>query len=223
MITRSAWIDPFRRGVAFGIALSLHFVFWILALHLTGHQPPVGQRDVEKPLQLVLLTPAATPRAPSGTSAVDATATRTRRVADHPSPRMPAAAVQATPAVEQAVPSMSPSLRLSSPSPTTHDAGGGFSERLRKARQRSRAAPQLPGTSVSRVPGIRLIDRDEQGIGALVRKTQRLFGITNRHCVDIDVWQHLTPNELSARHISPSDVERTLEAHHCNRPLGLSF
>ena len=56
-----------------------------------------------------------------------------------------------------------------------------------------------------------------------MRKTQRLFGITSRHCIDVDAWRHLTPQELSARHISPDNVDKTDEKYDCNRPPGLSF
>lgn len=220
---RSALIDPIRRGVAFGVALSLHFVFWILALYFTGHGPsrPARHRGIENPLQLMLLAPSATPQVPRETSATDATAARARGAAARPSHRMPVALVPTPTVAEQTA---SPASRHSGPSATITDdyVDGGFSARL-KARQGSRAAPRLPGSSVPLVPGIKLIDRDEQGTGALVRKTKRLFGMTDRHCVDVDVWQHLASRELSERHISPSDVDRTSDAHHCNRPLGLSF
>jgi hypothetical protein len=28
--------------------------------------------------------------------------------------------------------------------------------------------------------------------GAVMRSTQRLFGITDRHCIDVEVWQSLS-------------------------------
>jgi hypothetical protein len=57
----------------------------------------------------------------------------------------------------------------------------------------------VPGSDMCFVPGIRLTDPMKQGIGAVTRKVQRLFGVTNHHCIDVDVWRHLTPQELSAR------------------------
>ena len=99
---------------------------------------------------------------------------------------------------------------------------GGFQERLLNA-QHSYAVHGVPGTDTPFVPGIHLIDPMSQGIGALMRNAQRLFGVTNRHCIDADVWRHLTPQELSARHISPSDVDKIDEKYDCNRPPGLSF
>ena len=99
---------------------------------------------------------------------------------------------------------------------------GGFQARLRNA-QRSHAVHGVPGSDTPSVPGIHLIDPMNQGIGAVIRKTQRLFGITNRHCIDVDARRHLTPQELSARHISPDNVDKTDEKYDCNRPPGLSF
>jgi hypothetical protein len=62
-----------------------------------------------------------------------------------------------------------------------------------------------------------------QGVGAVMRNAQRLFGITDHHCIDVEVWQSLSPEALSARHLSPSDVRGEDEKYNCNRPLGLSF
>lgn len=73
------------------------------------------------------------------------------------------------------------------------------------------------------VPGIRLIDSRAQGVGAAMRQAQRLFGITSRHCMDVDAWRNLTPQEFIARHISPDEVDQTDQTYHCNRPLGLNF
>jgi hypothetical protein len=52
---------------------------------------------------------------------------------------------------------------------------------------------------------------------------QRLFGVTNHHCIDVEVLQSLTPAELAARHLSPADVQKEGEKYACNKPLGLSF
>jgi hypothetical protein len=81
----------------------------------------------------------------------------------------------------------------------------------------------VPGSDMRFVPGIRLTDPMKQGIGAVTRKVQRLFGVTNHHCIDVDVWRHLTPQELSARHISSGDVDKIDEKYDCNRPPGLSI
>ena len=107
-----------------------------------------------------------------------------------------------------------------SPSPFSGD--GGFQQRLLDA-QRSAGVRGIPGSDNPRAPGIQMIDSDNQGVGAVLRSTQRLFGITNRHCIDVEVWQSLSPQALAARHLSPRDVATAGEKYHCNRPLGLSI
>ena len=87
----------------------------------------------------------------------------------------------------------------------------------------SYAVHGLPGSDTPSAPGIHLIDPMSRGIGAVMRKTQRAFGIKDSHCIDVDVWRSLTPQELSARHISPDDVDKVDEKYDCNRPPGLSF
>ena len=112
--------------------------------------------------------------------------------------------------------------------PDTHGVEGnpgydsGFMARLRAAK-RAGVVRGVPGSDTSYVSGIRLIDPMDQGIGAVLRTTQRAFGITSSHCIDVDVWSHLTPHQLSARHVSPRDVTRVEAKYHCNEPLGLHF
>jgi hypothetical protein len=73
------------------------------------------------------------------------------------------------------------------------------------------------------VSGVELTNPRDQGIGSVMRSAQRLFGVTNHHCVDVGVWQHLTEDELKDRHLSAADVEKASQKYNCNRPLGLSF
>lgn len=99
---------------------------------------------------------------------------------------------------------------------------GGFQQRLLNA-QHSQGVRGIPGSDTPISPGIQLTDPMNQGVGAVMRDTQRLFGISNRHCIDVEVWQSLSADELSARHLSPADVRREGEKYNCNRPLGLNF
>jgi hypothetical protein len=99
---------------------------------------------------------------------------------------------------------------------------GGFRDRLLDA-QHSTGVPNIPGSDHRIAHGIQLTDPMNQGVGAVMRDTQRLFGVTNRHCIDVEVWQSLSPDELSARHLTPDDVRSEGEKYNCNRPLGLSF
>lgn len=97
---------------------------------------------------------------------------------------------------------------------------GGFLERLNVA-QRSYSVHGVPGSDTTYAPGIHLVDPMEQGAGAVLRTAQRAFGIENAHCIDVDVWRHLTLRELGARHISPDDVDSVDEKYRCNDPPGL--
>ena len=99
---------------------------------------------------------------------------------------------------------------------------GGFLGRLHKA-QRSRVVHRVPGSDAAFAPGIHLLDPMKQGVGAVMRTTQRAFGITSSHCIDVDVWRHLTAQELSARHISSGEVDSVDEKYRCNDPPGLHF
>lgn len=81
----------------------------------------------------------------------------------------------------------------------------------------------MPGSDTPFVPGIHLVDPMSQGIGAVMRATQRAFGIKKSHCIDVEVWRHLSPRELSARHVSPGDVDKVDEKYGCNEPPGLRF
>ncbi|WP_430390674.1 hypothetical protein [Dyella sp. 20L07] len=99
---------------------------------------------------------------------------------------------------------------------------GGLRNRISKA-QRSQDIRGVPGSDTPVAPGIALTNPMNQGIGSVVRSTQRLFGVTERHCIDVDVWQHLTPDELKARNLSAADVAKQSEKYNCNRPMGLNF
>ncbi len=97
-----------------------------------------------------------------------------------------------------------------------------FAERLLKA-QHAHDVHGIPGSDRRLAPGIQLIDPRDQGVAAVVRKAQRLFGIPDRHCIDVDAWQQLSTEELVARHLSPADVKRDAERYGCHQPLGLHF
>lgn len=99
---------------------------------------------------------------------------------------------------------------------------GGFQERLLNAESSSHIHG-IPGSDRRLAPGIKLDDPADQGVGALMRNTQRLFGVTNRHCIDVEVWRSLTPEERIARHISSDEMAKIEEEYKCDKPLGLSF
>ena len=222
-IPRRAWRDPLRRGVALGVALSLHLALWMLVMRpAVWEQRATADRRSHHPvLQLRLLwrtVPLQAPAVMPAPRAVAVVAHATAKRMPHPAQAMTPAHVAPLSASPPDVPDTSSVVARSQPA-----AGdGGFGQRLLQA-QRAYAIHGVPGSTVPWVAGIHLIDPRNQGIGAAVRQVQRLFGIADHHCIDVDVWRHLTPRELSARHISPNEVDRVDRKYQCNRPPGLSF
>ena len=224
-IPRRAWRDPLRRGVALGIAISLHLALWLLVMRpsIREQGAMVDQRGHHSVLQLRLLPRTVPVQAPAVMPApreVAVVAHAAVQREPHPAQAAAPAQVAAVLASPPAAPAISGVIVGSQPA--TGDGDGSFGQRLRQA-QRAYAIHGVPGSMVPRVAGIHLIDPRNQGIGAAVRRVQRLFGIADHHCIDVEVWRHMAPRELSARHISPNEVDRVDQEYQCNRPPGLSF
>ncbi|RAO78072.1 hypothetical protein [Dyella jiangningensis] len=101
-------------------------------------------------------------------------------------------------------------------------ADAGFRDRVHDA-QHSRDVHGIPGSDHRIVRGITLIDPRKQGIGSVMRNVQRLFGVTQRACMDVDALQQLSPEELIARHLTQEDLDKQAEKYQCNEPLGQHF
>ena len=225
MIRRLALHDPIRRGVALVIAMSFHLVVLILMAWPTIHKrsaAPVEGRRLHA-IQIRFFRPPSAHKTASAPGGI-APALRVRTVLSAQPPKPPTVQY-----ATRAAPLPAEKHSPGSPAASTPLAGnesaigdGGFRERLLEA-QRSHAVRGIPGSDQPWVAGIPLIDPRTQGIAAVMRRAQRLFGIANRHCIDVDVWRHLTPQELIAQHVSPGEVARTDATYHCNRPPGLSF
>ncbi|HUW52027.1 MAG TPA: hypothetical protein VMV99_01215 [Rhodanobacter sp.] len=211
-----------RRGVALGAAISFHIAVLMLVLRPAINEPGAAteRRSNHQALQLRLLRRQVSSTAHGVMPAWQAIAPAMHARAK-PAPRpslattLPATSLSALKADAADTPTVTPGSQS-----TIGD--GGFHERLLQA-QRAYAIHGVPGSDTPFVAGIPLIDPKAQGVGAAVRRMQRLFGIASRHCIDVDVWRHLTPRELSARHVSPDEVDRVDHENHCNRPAGLSF
>ncbi len=223
-----AWREPLRRGAVAGLVMSLHLLALLMLMRPFTLRPfaaPV-RRAGRQALQLRFFRrlphSSADVRLPA--ISINAPAVRVQTA--------PSAHLQKAPTAPHA---MSPSLPSSVQwLPASRDtpigmpgaqgtiADGGFQRRLLHAR-RADAIRGVPGSDVPFVGGISLIALEARGAAAVMRRAQRLFGVANRHCIDVDVWHHMTPQALSARHISPNEVDQVDEAYHCNRPPGLSF
>jgi hypothetical protein len=201
------------------VVLGCHLGLLMLMLRPVSHQqskPPLPEND---PLVLKLRFIPHKPPAPSMPPIPRQSIARTVRVS-RANPPIPQPAI----AAPQSPPITTPDRQLPDDFARNQtDAGdGGFQARLRNA-QRSGDIHGVPGSDTPSAPGIHMVDPMSQGIGAVMRSTQRLFGITNSHCIDADVWRHLTPEERKTRHVSLRDADKVDEKYGCNRPLGLSL
>ena len=81
----------------------------------------------------------------------------------------------------------------------------------------NRALPvaRLPGSAVPLVAGMPFADPRTQGIAGVARTMQHLFGVPNKHCIDVDVWQNMTRQERLERQIATSEVERVATENGC--------
>ncbi|MGH8157298.1 MAG: hypothetical protein ACREPQ_04215 [Rhodanobacter sp.] len=94
-------------------------------------------------------------------------------------------------------------------------AGGNLLHDPFGARQSS---VRLPGSGVAIVQGIHMIDPKMQGLGGIARKLQHLFGIPDKHCLNVDAWRRLSTREMLDSHISPDEVEKVAAEYHCFVP-----
>lgn len=219
---RASWQEHVRRGIAIGLAASLHLlVLLLIAAPMMGWQEAELARPEMQRLQLRLFGSRA-----SASKPVVVVGHRASTIQLRPSPVSVEPAPKPTPIEHAAATAIAtPIAPLVTTAPPMHqgtDDDGGFHQRLLQS-QTDSATRGVPGSDRAIVSGIRLIDPDTQGIGAVMRKAQRLFGVRNPHCADVEVWGRLSPKELGARHMSSGDLDRLEREYHCGEPLGLNF
>ncbi|WP_448097212.1 hypothetical protein [Luteibacter yeojuensis] len=229
--------ESMRRVAALVVAISCHLGLLMLLLRPGVHHPDglSGVESTTAALQLRFISP---PMALPAHTTVSTFAVTKRlagpergtpvmvkasflRVAHEPvvrSEHLPGGAVTANASSVSA----SPTPAAESTRTETTFSDGGFQQRLLNA-ESSGHVRGVPGSDRRQAPGIQLTDPMNQGVGALMRNTQRLFGVTNRHCIDVEVWRSLTPEERISRHISSGERTKIEEEYKCDKPLGLSF
>jgi hypothetical protein len=218
------------RVAAMAMVISCHLGLLMLLLRPANYDRDttsiVENDTLALKLRFILQTSTSTPLAlPVFRPAVPTLRAHQKRSGRTPAP-LPVQSATPVTALPSEVRSNSTPTMPASPNRYTDDKAptgdGGFHQRLLDA-QHVRDVHGVPGSDRRIVQGIGLINPMNQGVGAVMRATQRLFGVTNRHCIDVDVWRHLTPEELIARRMSSRDVDRIDEQYGCTRPLGLSF
>lgn len=231
-----------RRILALAVTIGCHLAGLMFLLQAPSALPATTVLAEPDPsalkIRLITRSPASRPTSPSAAPSPTpstASASRSTTLPLLPKGLKPSRApgamatthpLTASPVAEHPGPVSIPvpaatSATATAASPSGPDDGG-FQQRLREAQHDAGARP-LPGSDTRRAPGFQLIDPMKQGIGSVMRDTQRLFGVTNHHCVDVEVWEHLTPEQRIERHVSLADMRRMNEKYECNRPLGLSL
>ena len=87
---------------------------------------------------------------------------------------------------------------------------------------------RLPGSAapVRGAPVFPMADPRMQGIAGVARVVQSLFGIPDHHCVEVDAWRTLTPDQRLERHIDDAQIDDTAARYGCGpgkeagRPVG---
>lgn len=219
-----------RRIVAISFAIGSHLALVIALLRPAAPGavtiPVQGDYQATLKLRFVFL-----PRLRSTTPASPAThsvAIQKVSAKDRPPPQAMPIAPIAVHAREIGAPRASiPPDVSGSPEIERHEAGpviedGGFANRMFDTKQSQRVRG-VPGSDRSIAPGLELANPMTQGIGSVIRSTKRLFGVTDHHCIDVDVWRHMSEDELIQRHLNSADVEKASAKYNCDRPLGLNF
>ena len=223
--------DSVRRITAMVVAIGFHLALLALLMRPAAHQQGAMSSEESDVLSLKLRFippwPTFIPPASQTRRQVTPAPEMHRKLSGSAQPT-PAQGVARVIAAPQETPAHS---RITIVIPTTpyqypnNDASASdadFQKRLLDAKH-SHDVHGIPGSDRRVVEGIQLADPMHQGIGSVMRSTQRLFGITNHNCMDTDTLGHLTREELSARHTSPEDLKKVDDKYECNKPLGLSF
>lgn len=202
-----------------GIVTALHML--IANLFMPGthlREPPAGPSRTASALQVVFIklapdTPSPAPRAtaapatqpvahPAAPRHVRSTGTPLAPTGTPPAPTAapvaPSIAVGALPPTKPATPGYVP-------------GGGAFAPGAIRARPRVR----LPGALLPGAPRFRMVDPEAQGVAGFVRFLGSFTGAVDRHCLDLDAWRGMTPEERIAAHVSPADLEAIESRYRC--------
>lgn len=205
-----SWRQVFGNGTVLAVVIVLHLVLLAALLRpLAPWSSPVSMAvtDARRALHVRLI--AAPPRRQA-----------LRPVANVSVPERPPASParppeHAAPATE-ASPSAAPlNLQMPSAAATSaqgYVAGGGF--------QLPAATPaiRLPGAPRAHAPTFHMIDPKLRGFGGVVHLIGALAGAEDPACLDVQVWKTMSVETLLEHHVTPAQVARTADEHHCAEP-----
>jgi hypothetical protein len=79
---------------------------------------------------------------------------------------------------------------------------------------------RLPGSpKVTGAPNLKMVDPRTQGLAGMVRILGSVTGAIDKHCLDLDAWQGMSPEERIAHHVTQADMARAREEHGCTTDL----
>lgn len=208
------------RGAFFGIALAAHLAGLLLlsrpAVPLT--QVAVTSDDSARILQLRFV-PAS-----QRSAEVQKRLSRARRPPEKPEKergkwrRAPVTAVFAVAPPPRPAPPTSAGLVRAPSAPDLAPAyisgGGLLSPDIELANQR----PRLPGVDhVEGAPRFRMVPPQMQGVAGVIHLIGSFTGAVDPHCLDLEVWRGMTPQERIESHVSQEDIDRIESTYDCRR------
>ncbi|KAF1008231.1 MAG: hypothetical protein GAK28_01210 [Luteibacter sp.] len=202
------------RGAILGFVVAAHIalVLGLLSLHPVRTEPSWMSETNALEVRFIDVVP---PRVDPPASAAPA-----------PSERRPpakAATRSMVPSRNTAEIPMPPTLARASPTPAvprdelgTFIPGGAL---FKKDGAFAGSGVRLPGDPLQKgAPALRMVDPRTQGMAGVVRIIGSFTGAVDKHCLDLDAWQGMTPEERVAHHVSESDIARLRDNYGCNDP-----
>jgi hypothetical protein len=201
-----------RGGTILCVVLALHIAVVMLVLMPAAIEPMQTSNDVASALDVRFIKTRRTPPVAPKKLTLP---TRSVMVLE----RRPHPTVERSPAVATS-PASAP-LRMTwtpapSTAPGTYVPGGGMLAGSAKMTQRNN---YLPGAAdIKGAPHFQMVDPKAQGLAGVIRFIGGLAGAVDRHCVDLDAWQGMTPEERIENHVSEEDMEKIKENYNCKAP-----
>lgn len=196
------------RGLVLGLVFALHMGVGVLFLASPVTGPTSSMTIVSSALEVRFIRPppklTVARKQPTSSPEVGTTIKRrSRSGAEH------------VPVTDPSPADMTTQMILSSPSPTakTYVPGGRLLEGVAAV---GRSNTRLPGVgNIKGAPRFRMVDPKSQGLAGVIHFIGGLAGAVDRHCLDLDAWQAMTPEKRIENHVSDDDMEKIREGYDC--------
>lgn len=210
-----------HRGAILGVVIASHIglVLSVLAMRPIDRDMPRISTARSLEVRFIELPPRRVTSAPPARS-VSGDGQRVARAPRASSPRPVPIAAAATPAEPPSSdnPSTGPVATDATPQagPATFVAGGGL---FKNDGAFAGTSARLPGEAPRKgAPALRMVDPRTQGMAGVVRIIGSFTGAVDKHCLDLDAWQGMTPEERVAHHVSEADIAHLRDHYSCGAP-----